>query len=39
LLQRWLEILDQPLGEILAFLVDRSEEADLLRKAHPSQGS
>lgn len=36
--RRWGEILDRPLDEVCAFLVERSEEADWLRKASPFAG-
>lgn len=35
---RWAEILSKPLEGVLAFLVERSEEADWLRKASPFSG-
>src|SRR3990172_2485485 len=36
--RRWAEILDKPHDAVLAFLVERSEEADWLRKASPFAG-
>jgi hypothetical protein len=37
--QRWSEILDRPVDEVLALLTERSEDAAWLRKASPFAGA